>query len=312
MEERMGERKKNRRVSERRTGTYAIATVYKIPWSDKKKKKKTGKNRKKHKNKIVNSIFYECSENIADPYWKKIFENASRGKFPRGFMFRNGVLTHKKGNKIQRLEIVESPIETLTLCISFFQQTAGLMSEIDKQRFKKDITQKLMDKYALEKIKWNEIKKEKIRELLIDDYIEELSSSMELDIQSRLELITLINKGFLVKQLSNKDIIFEKGKVISINGLIIDKKQKRFWIDPKKIPKKIKLTNQKSTNLKDTSGTSFSLIKCWKKYLENLNKKNNYTSYSNLSIINSASYSNSTDDLYQHESKNTESIDSSS
>jgi hypothetical protein len=145
------------------TGSYAVTKVYRIPFGQVKKIPEKTKGRKKAADKILNPIFLECSERLEDAYWKDIFENASRNKFPRGFMYKNNLLTHKKGTKVQRIEIPDSVPEALSLCISFFKQAAGLMSELDKDRMQKEIAQELLDKYALEKISWKEIKKEKVR-----------------------------------------------------------------------------------------------------------------------------------------------------
>lgn len=264
------------------TGSYAVTTVYKIPWTQVKKVPEKTKGKKKPTDKIINPIFLSCSERLEDPYWKDIFENASRNKFPRGFMYKNSLLTHKKGTRIQRIEIPDSVSEALSLCLSFFKQAAGLMSEMDREKMQREISQELLDKYALEKISWKDIKKEKVRNLLINEYIRDVAIKLNLNHEGFVELSTLIHKGFLFKRFIKNDVIFEQGKVIGINGLIIDYEKASYHIDSSIQPKKSRSNRSAVTaptiDLTETdteveTKSNLCLMKVWYKYLDSLSKK---------------------------------------
>ena len=100
------------------TGSYAVTTVYSVPWS--KKTPTTSKvKRKRPEKKVVNEIFEECSKITTDPYWISIFKDCARDKFPRGFSYKNGLITHRRGNKINRVTIPNFPTEAYSVAIEY-------------------------------------------------------------------------------------------------------------------------------------------------------------------------------------------------
>jgi hypothetical protein len=261
------------------TGSYAVATVYKIPWNQKKKptEKEKTRGRKKISEKIINPIFMSCSELTTDSYWKEIFENAARNKFPRSFTFRNGFLTHKKLNKVSQIQITNSVHETLSLCQTFFGQMAGMMSKDDRIRKQKEIELELISRYSLDNLTWTEIKKEKVRNLLINEFIFDIRDRLNLDNDKLSELITTINKGFLLKYLSKSDVIFEQGRILAIHGLIIDEENRTFSLDKSRQLKKSRLVKvslkvSDESDEKPSDKTKFCFSKAWQKYLKALNK----------------------------------------
>lgn len=278
------------------TGSYAVTTVYKIPWKQVKKIPEKTKGKKKSNNKIENLIFSACAERCDDPYWKDIFENASRNKFPRGFMYKNNLLIHKKGTKTQRIEIPDSISEAVSICLSFFKQAAGLMSELDRERMQREISQELLDKYALEKMGWKDIKKEKVRDLLINEFIRNVAIELKLNHTGLISLQTLIHKGFLFKQFTKDDVIFECGRVIGIKGLVIDYDKNTYYIVTPPQTKKVRILRsstipiidltESENEIETSTRSNICLMKVWYKYLESLSKKI-IKPTSTLNIINS-------------------------
>ena len=72
---------------------------------------------------VVNKIFFDCVELTDDPMWKNLFNQAAYGKLPRGFLYKESFLSHKKGNKTKRIEVPQAPAEAISACIEFFQDT---------------------------------------------------------------------------------------------------------------------------------------------------------------------------------------------
>ena len=94
-------------MEQSKKGGYAVTTIHSMPWlSTEITVKKNKTTRQRSKNQIIYPIFQKCSEIHEDPYWQCLFNQASQGKLPRGFMYRNGVLTYRKGNKTYKLEIL--------------------------------------------------------------------------------------------------------------------------------------------------------------------------------------------------------------
>ena len=283
------------------TGSYAVTTVYRVPWSKTVVNKDKTKGRKKTVVKIVHDIFKACSDLTDDSFWKTIFENCAKGKFPRGFSFKNGILLHKKGTKLQRVEVPDAPVEAASICTTFFKQAAGLMSDYDRLLANKSIEDELIESSSLENLTWKDIKQEKIRELLINDYIREVKDQYNLTHIERIELITMIHKGFLLKYFTKDSVVFVGGKVTGITGLIMDTDEAGnhiFSYDPNIHPKKSRST-RRTTVVTEEKGKYPSFISAWSRYLDALGKRSSVKT--TLRIVGPTSISDSvTDAVRQH------------
>ncbi len=274
-----------------KTGSYAVTTVYKMPWV--KKKTPVVKTRKKRaEKKIIHSIFQKCSKLTEDKYWISIFNDCSRGKFPRGFLYKNGMLSSRKGNKNSRVLIPESGPEAFSICVSFFKSSGGLMSGTDRKRLQEEEEEKLLGEKNIRNMMWKDIKTQKIKDLLISEFISSIAKSGHFDKNQKKELSTTIKKGFMLKYFKSNNITMEQGKITSIKGLIYNKKDEEYIIDPKltakRHTKKIKGLGIERIETKPR----VSFIDMWGKYLDGLEKEKSSKS-NNFTVIESKSDSNS-------------------
>jgi len=271
-----------------KTGSYAVTTVYSMPWN-KKKKTNTKLSQKKRDKKIIHEIFERCAEMTNDQYWVSIFKACARDKFPRGFQFKNGLLIHRRGNKTTRVMIPETTVEALSQCISFFKNASGIMSSSDRKRIQKQQEGRILEELNSLDIKWKDIKADRVKELLISEYISDLARINGFDSEQKKELITTVKKGFMLKYFQSKHITMENGKISYIKGLIYNKESKEFHIDPQL---KLKNPGRKIKGLgiervpNKPRGTPMEL---WEKYLINLEKKIKGKRARNFQVIDSTS-----------------------
>jgi hypothetical protein len=216
-----------------KTGTYNVTTIYKIPWTQAKQPIEKVKGRKKGVEKTVHQNFLKCAEISNDPYWKQLFENAGRNKFPRGFSYINNTLVHKRGSKSQNMVIPpDSPTEEIIkICKFFFNKADGLMSSLDRAKMEQERIKSVAGKYAFETMQWTDIRNEKIRDSLMDIFIRSEADKLKFQDDEYRELYTTIYKGFLFKQLTNNDVILEGGKIREIRGLFIDYIDRIYYIN---------------------------------------------------------------------------------
>lgn len=253
-----------------KAGSYAVTTVYSMPWV--KKETSTIKiKKKKAEKKVVNEVFERCSEITDDEYWISIFKSCARDKFPRGFQYKNGLMTHRRGSKITRVEIPNNTTEAFYTSTNFFKTSAGLMSQMDKKRLQKEQEDKMLDEAISSEISWKDIKIERVKELLISEYISDIAVKNKLSECEKNELATTIKIGFMLKYFASKNIIMEKGRIVDIQGLI--KTDSGYEIDPKLVTK---MDGRKIRGLgieKTMTKIKNSPILLWDKYLDNLEKK---------------------------------------
>ena len=256
-----------------KTGSYAVTTVYSMPWSKKTASAPKTK-RKKVEKKVVHEIFEFCADLTNDPYWISVFNECARVKFPRGFSYKNGLLIHRKGNKLKRIPIPNSPHEAYSISVSFFKNAAGLMSGIDRKKLQKEEEERLLELVNTKELEWKDIKTERVKEILISEFVADLAIKMEFDKYKKIELSTTVKSGFMLKYFTGKNIIMEEGKVVKIDGLVYDKEKSRFFIDPKYTAKrpgrKVKGLGIEPVAKK----AKVSFISNWEKYLQSLDGKN--------------------------------------
>ena len=211
------------------TGSYAVTTVYSMPWA--KKKRTVKKVDKKQTKKIVHELFLQVSEISDDPYWQTIFKNCAINKFPRGFFYTAGMMTHRKGKKVTRKEIPSDPYEAYETCTAFFKDSAGILSPKDKVQLQKEEEEKVAKSMYVIRT-WKDVKSDKLKNLLINNYVNYLCDKHNYDNEQKKYLKTTIRTGILLKYFNEKNIIIHDGRIKNIEGLIYDEDKAMYIIDP--------------------------------------------------------------------------------
>ena len=273
-------------------GKYNVSiSFFTSPW--KKDKPKTvvtpGNNRRKKTLKpVIHPIFEQCSQLTSDLFWAAIFMDCARGKFPRGYTFKNNLLTHKKGNKISTLELNNSPTDVFIMVMKFFN-TSGIMSETDRKRKQDEEDIKLAEQMeGYEDMTWKDVRTEKLREVMIGEFINSLSTRMKFNEEEKRELITTVKKGLMLKYFNADNIVMEGGRIIEIDGLIFNRHTNMYEIDKAYVRK----TERKGQGLGvevSESTPPVDFLQIWKKYLESLDNKRTKknVAFSSSNMLNS-------------------------
>jgi len=218
---------------------------------------------------IVHPIFKDCADRVTDPTWKNIFNEASFGKLPKGFTYKDGYITHKIRNKIARIQISDDPDRAVNECISFFKEKAGIMSLEDHKKAKEDFEEYLLKSGSLLPTKWSEIRKKKVKDVLISTFITRLSKELGLTQQEKNDLRNKIYLGFILGCFGNEQVKLDNGYIRNIAGLDFDQETRSFRIDYSQAPKQIK----KSRRTEKVSKQKNSFYTLWIKFLESLKKR---------------------------------------
>jgi len=280
-----------------KVGHYAISTIKTQPWLTTSITQTSSKIRKsKNTNTVIFPIFLECAQLTTDPFWISFFTSASYGKFPRGFLYKDGYITYKKGNKMQQLEIPSSPIEALPVCMTFFSSMAGIMSQMDQVKARQDYDNTSMEFPSLHNCTWMDIKKKKIKEMLINIYVDDLVQQYHLNDDQKNKVKSLINVGFILEYFSPQNIQFTNGRIQNIIGLEYNSSDKTFYINnaylsklPDQRKKKRDDESSEKKKVKDKKAPSF--LRLWVKYLDSLKKKTRYSDIKHNPLFRSNSFS---------------------
>lgn len=227
----------------------------------------TAKVREK-KNKIVIDfpIFRQCSYLTTDPMWMAIFTQASDGKFPRGFMFREEYLIYKHGSKSSRLEIPATATadEVFPNCLRFFKETAGIRSELDELKLQEPVEN------SDEPLDWKKVPK-RVQNFQISLYVSNLDTEYKFTTETKNKLITMINLGFNLGYLTKEDVLFTRKEILSIQGIRIIPIGTGFDIRYED-GRRPSLKRGKSSAPEETSTKRFNFMGRWKSLLDNIRR----------------------------------------
>lgn len=275
-----------------KTGSYAVTTT--LPWKKKTKVDMIGKRKKKNARSVIHPIFEKCSSLTDDKFWVSVFQNCARNKFPRYFYFKNNLLTYRKGNKINRLEVSKSPPTAYIEIWKFFQNQAGILSTTDRKRRQKEEEQKMLEKTInLEDMSWKDVKTDKLKELLITEFIDNICHDMEFNLEEKADLTTTVKKGFMMKYFTSSNIYMEEGKIIEISGLYYDEEADRYEIEEEYISKR---PGRKIFGLGvelNDGKLDIDFMDLWSKYLDKLEDKKSKKTYSSSTTNESDEFTHS-------------------
>ena len=177
------------------------------------------------KKEIIYPIFLECFKYITDKFWQNIFEDLAYGKAPYGTYINKGSLTCKYKDKEFIYKFEKKDSELLYRDIySLLTKKLGLLSHQDKLNKKIDF-QNIENEIKEGRKLWNNIRKKSIKDLLIENYVISMKNKYLLTITQCKYLLSVIFIGMIFKVITSKDINYNDGIIVSINGIDFIKKE---------------------------------------------------------------------------------------
>lgn len=209
---------------------------------------KTGKSKSKAKTPQVTNPTFDVYSNIeTDPEWIERFRGYSLGSMPRGITFKQnldnmgGILSGKKSNKIQRLELSPNVEEGLSECKEFLVKMGISPTQLDNQKTKEIIEENYRKQVENRPTRWASIRQAKVKAELLNSYYNELARHLGYNDEQKRIMISDISSGFLLGQLNNDNVIINDGIIINITDIEYDHQNKRVHlVNPVKLKKQVK------------------------------------------------------------------------
>ena len=237
-----------------------------LPMSKSTKDKSRSKSQKYKE--IVNPIFLKLSSFTLDTFWQDTLNSYAHGKFPRGLSYKNDSLMYRKKSSIVRCDVdEENPEQAFTALMDFMRNTVKILSPLDNQLKEQEIGKLKFLESLSNKKSWSQIKKLKLKQHLIDEFIDDTAEKYALNTKEKRHLTFEVNMGILFKTINSKTIVIKDSKIKKIIGLKYeenaepnkDKGIKKIFSIERKHKKKIAITKTKK---KVTS--------MWKNYMKQL------------------------------------------
>lgn len=186
---------------------------------------------------VLYPTFAECSEYTLDPYWKDIFKQCSRNKFPKGCSYdpKNHVLYVKdtsRGSQNHRMSInlPDGSSETFDILMNIFRKNLKCRSPQDLQRSRQDLKD-IKDSIEVDLSEWKKIKPRSLKDIMIMRYISKMEESLNLTKEEANELYTTIKVGMQFNKIKPDDIDYSNETINSIQGLEYDENTRTFKLN---------------------------------------------------------------------------------
>jgi hypothetical protein len=206
--------------------------------------------------KIAHPIFAECAQYTLDPYWKQLFEECSKGKFPRGFNLdqkTNTIYIRSKSSHNKSYisyQLIKNPDQIYKDLKKLFQEHLHYRSNKDRHDNRVELDNICKDLQKTYNEGWNKIRRKKIKEPIIRQYILNLKEEYQLTDTETTALAKIIKLGFLFNWIANEDVEYEDQCITNIATLHYDPDERIFKLEEPTVeckreykPKLIKLSS---------------------------------------------------------------------
>lgn len=212
---------------------------------------------------IVNPIFLEFIPYTLDKFWQDRFTAFAYGKFPKCLEYKSGAIVFKKKGVGLNCDLDEDNIEESYLKLKDFMKTSvKLYSPLDQEIEDEKIMKINSANLLKNKTSWSQIKKARIKQFLIDQFINEKSKQYILTARQIKDLTFQIQLGLLFKIINSKTVKLSEGRIEEIKGLYYDDILEKFELDlgnldkyinaPKKAKSKRKVVTPWDSYMKST------------------------------------------------------------
>ena len=226
----------------------------------------TGKEKTKRQKEIIYPILQQCSLLQQDEFWKRLFDDLSRAKCPKGIMIYNGIIssTHKRNGFSYNIASKETAEELCGELVGILKDNAYIYSSTDIENKDGDF-QEANNEYIAAKTSdnWKKIKTRKMRENPIINYVFTLKKQYKLDNKKTRSIYHNIKDAlFIFRTHKSEDVIMENGVITSIRDFVYDKDLKTV------INTRFEKLDERETSekVKDVLGSK------WEKYVQNVIK----------------------------------------
>lgn len=216
------------------------------------------------KNKRIRDVIYpeikQCEEYVSDIFWKKLFDDMSRGKCPKNIVIFNNTVSsvYKRNGFIYDFKNKDS--ETIAQDLVEILKTQGCIYSLNDL---KNEQKKERDGINIKYESWKQIKTRKIKQQYIHDFVLKQSQKYKLNDQSSKSLINMINFALTeFRTHRSDDIEFKNNEITNIKDIYYDKDKKTFI--NKREPED-KEEPKKNVNILKKSWENF-IIKSYREY----------------------------------------------
>jgi len=190
---------------------------------------------------ILYEKFLNCQDHTLDNFWRSVFYSCAINKFPKGVKYDNNKNTlsvkYEKNRKV-KIDIfhlqMDDSLKLFEKLIFIFKELLDIRSEYDISISKKEFDDfRKLNEIDLD-IEWKKLKPKSLKNNILMAFVSKEIKSKNIDQRKLKKIYNQLQLGFLFKYLSNDDVVYEKGEIISINGFDFVEETKEYVFINKK------------------------------------------------------------------------------
>jgi hypothetical protein len=231
--------------------------------------------------KVQYQVFQVLSGYTLDDYWKQLLLSCSMGKFPRYVTYKDDLLIHRRGRVCSSIPLGNNHDQTTDFkrVIDFFR-SLGWSSLQDNEAARRIVDDKQRSLQAQMYSCWKDIKRPQIKELLLGDFVQMLSETLNLTTREYEYLQAQVAIAQLFKAINAQTVVMANGKISEITGLQVEgeergKRKFSFHRNSSLVSATVSpgpLVREEVENLDQTKN----LQNDWLAYCDNLRRINNF------------------------------------
>lgn len=182
---------------------------------------------KRFKKTIVYPVFTKCAENCKDDFWKQLFEDLSFSKTPKNIIILNQQIVCTNGKKSLSKLSQSYDFSNKTYnqiyeeLIPFLQTNSSIFSTKDLKKKRKVIQDLKKDLAEQNSQKWQQIKNNNLKKIMILDFVIEVKNKYNWDWNHTKNFLNYV-LNYMKRQGSSKKIDVFEGRILSIEGINIE------------------------------------------------------------------------------------------
>ena len=214
---------------------------------------------------LIYPIFLECSKYTSDIFWKYIFEDLAYSKSPYGtYITKNFLCCNYKGKEFSyKIDTTKDAKLLFEEIYDLLYNKLGLLSDKDKLQKRQYFENSQKESHIIQTENWNSIKKKSIKTTMIENYVIHIKNKYNLSFCQSNKLLSLIVIGIIFKTITNEDIKYQDGEILSING---------FQFENKKVILDKDIYDYDDPTISEVIIDKKLMSNNWYKYIQNLKK----------------------------------------
>lgn len=177
-------------------------------------------------------LFDECALYTYDAFWREVFANCAKGKFPRGVSYnktRRALYVRRAGgSSSETVHLPDTAPEVFCTMMAVFRQKLGIQSPGDQATARSEVEQRRPGADPIDS--WKALPRY-LKDDYMSQYVAKIASEHGLSARQAQTTLAFIENALQAKRVSPDSVEFDGRRICKIAGLVYDQGAGRFRLE---------------------------------------------------------------------------------